>query len=267
MEEKKPFLEHLMEMRSRMIVTVAAIVMSTGGCLFFYEEINRVVRLPLAIANGRLAEDALGVKLIILEPLAGFTFVVKMGVIVGLMLASPVILQQIWAFISPGLYPRERRAVAPIFWFGLVFFLGGVGVAYFFACPVALEWLVRLNWKLTSSAAWGCVPGTDPGLMSLRYYVSFITGVFIAFGIAFETPLVVMALSALGLVTPRWLVKKFRYAIVGAFIVGAFLTPPEVITQLVLASCLIVLYVLSIALSWLTWRRRRAEEGGQEADT
>lgn len=259
MEKKKTFLEHLMEMRSRMIVIAVAVVLCTGVCFYFYEEINRGLRYPLAIANGRLAGEGLVVKLIILEPLGGFSFVVRMGIMAGLILASPVILQQIWAFVAPGLYPRERRAVAPIFWFGLVFFLGGAAVAFFFACPAALEWLVRLNWKLTSSAAWGCAPGTDPGLMSLRYYVGFLTGVLVGFGIAFETPLVVMALSALGLVTPRWLVKKFRYAVVAAFVMGALLTPPEVLTQMVLALCLIALYVLSIALSWFTWRRRRAE--------
>ena len=260
MGEKKSFLEHLLEMRARMVVIVVAVILSTGVCFFFYKEIDHVLTHPLTMANRRLKPDGLGVRLIILDPLGGFRFVVRMGLIAGLMLASPLILQQIWAFVAPGLYPREKRAVAPIFWFGLFFFLGGAAVAYFFACPVALEWLVRLNWKLTPTAAWGGVPGTDPGLMSLPYYVTFVVGVLVAFGIAFEMPLVVMALSAMGLVTPAWLVGKFRYAIVGAFVLGALLTPPEILTQVVLAFCLIGLYFLSIALSWLSWRRRKAEE-------
>jgi sec-independent protein translocase protein TatC len=165
-------------------------------------------------------------------------------------LALPVILYQAWGFLAPALYRHERRAAIPVFVGAVALFLAGISLSYFVVLPLALPWLMAFS---TASL--------EP-MLTVHDYVGFVMTLSLAFGIAFELPIVILALAAIGLVTPALLIKYRRHAIVGCVFIGAFLTPGDLVwTTIAMAVPLYFLYELSILLAVLLERRRRRREG------
>ena len=250
-EIHKTVLEHLMELRARIIAGLVVMALACVAAWFFYDELMWIVRKPLEDYNAGLdpeLHDGLQVKLQAIQITEPFVFVLKLGLWGGLAFASPFILSQVWAFVSPGLYRREKRAMIPIFTVGVFFFAGGAYFAYRFVIPFAIAYLVPFGAKLGASV--------EPTLSS---YLSFFLMLHIAFGLVFEAPLVILALAVAGVVTARGLLSRWRYVCVAAFVLGAVLTPPDVITQAMMAATIIVLYFVSIVLAWI-FGRKRAEE-------
>jgi sec-independent protein translocase protein TatC len=251
-EVRKTVLEHLMELRARIIACLVLLAVTCAVAWFFYEEIMAVVRGPLEDYNAGL-DGAVGVKLQAIKITEPFVFILKLGMWGGLILASPFILSQIWAFVSPGLYSREKRAMIPIFTVGIFFFAGGAYFCYRFVIPLAIAYLVPFGVRLGASV--------EPTLSS---YLSFFVMLHVAFGLVFETPLVILALAVAGIVTARGLLRQWRYVCVGAFVLGAVLTPPDVITQVMMAATIIVLYFGSVILAWVFGRKRKDSEESKD---
>ena len=246
----------LLGRRARIIACLVLLVITCAAAWFFYEEIMAIIRGPLEDYNAGL-DGAVGVKLQAIKITEPFVFILKLGMWGGLILASPFILSQIWAFVSPGLYSREKRALIPVFTVGVFFFAGGAYFCYRLVIPLAIAYLVRFGAKLGASV--------EPTLSS---FLSFFVMLHVAFGLVFETPLVILALAMAGVVTARGLIRQWRYVCVGAFVIGAVLTPPDVITQAMMAGTIIVLYFVSVVLAWIFGRKRRDdEENDHHGDT
>ncbi len=253
-EVEKPFMAHLMELRARIMICLLVLVLSMVGALVFYKQVSRVLMQPLYDYNATVGE-AEKVEVFTMRPTEGFVAVLKLGLWGGLILAFPMIAWQVWRFVSPGLYRREKLAILPILTFGAFCFAGGVCFAYRFVLPPALSYLMSWAPELGVKAS-----------VTLDYYLQFMVMVHVAFGIAFETPLVILALARLGLVTSGWLVRKWQYMIVAAFVLGAFLTPPDVVTQLMMAGSLVGLYMLSVVLAFVFGKRSRFEDDGEATE-
>lgn len=249
-----PFLDHLEELRWRILWSLLAIVVGTvvGFLLIRYFDVLELLIQPIRAA---LPDDP-DFRLIYLSPADPFFITLKLSVVVGIILAFPIIVYQVWSFLAPALEKHEKRAIIPALYLGLVLFCAGVALAYFVALPVSIVFFQTF----------------EGGLMEAQYEIgktlALITKILLGFGIIFELPVVVMILSALGLVTPEFLRSKRRHAIVGITIAASFLTPGDVITlTIMLMVPLFFLYEFSIYLSRLIWRRKRAREAKEEDST
>jgi sec-independent protein translocase protein TatC len=235
-----PFLDHLEELRWRIFKSAGGLFAGTviGFLLVHYLEVTAILVRPIApyLQNGQLA---------VLSPLEPFLFEIKLSILVGLLLAFPVIAGQAWAFFAPALEKHERRVVIPALYLGLVLFALGVAMAYLIL-PISLRILLT---EFSADYVFN--------LIQASLYLGFVVKFLLAFGVLFELPVVVLILSAFGLVTPQFLREKRRHAIVGVTVVAAFLTPGDVILITVgMMAPLIVLYEFSIFLSALVARRR-----------
>lgn len=241
-DTKQPLLEHLTELRRRLLISLAALVAAFFLCLYFAKPIFGVLVQPLLEAGqGRL---------IYTDVFEAFFAEVKVALFAALMLCFPVFATQIWRFVAPGLYLKEKRAVLPFLLMTPLFFGGGAAFAYYVAMPWALHFLLGFE---------GNVGGVDRiALPAVGNYLSFVTRFLFGFGVAFLLPILLMLLERAGLVTREQLAAKRRYAIVGAFAVAAVLTPPDVVSQFMLAVPLWLLYESSILAIRLThWRAAR----------
>ncbi len=247
-EIEKPFMDHLMELRSRIFITLLVLVLAMVASLVFYKDVSRILMQPLHDYNATVGEKE-KVEVFTMRPTEGFVAVMKLGLWGGLVLAFPMITWQIWRFVSPGLYRREKLAILPILTLGAFCFSGGVYFAYRFVLPPAFSYLMSWAPELGVKAS-----------VTLGYYLQFMVMVHVAFGIAFETPLVILAFARLGLVTAGGLARKWQYMVVAAFVLGAVLTPPDVVTQLMMAGSLVGLYILSIFLALIFGKRKPLEE-------
>ena len=242
MKDTMPFLEHLGELRTRILWSVVAIAVGLGIALNFTDRLMKFVRRPFDVA-------APGQKLVFLAPTEAFWVYMKVALIAGMVLAMPVVLYQIWAFIAPGLYKHERRWAVPFVLIGSLFFLLGATFAQLVVVPFAMRFLVTF-------------PGKDvEPMISINSYVDFVLKFTLAFGAVFELPVVITLASRMGLVTPRMLAKNRKYAILVNFIIAAVLTPtPDVFNQTLMAGPLIVLYELGIISARLFGKRPRPVE-------
>jgi sec-independent protein translocase protein TatC len=190
-------------------------------------------------------------RLIYLSPADPFFVNMKLGIYCGLIVALPIVIYHIWAFLSPALEKREKRAVIPALYLGLVLFLAGAALAYFVALPVTLSFFQAIESEALE------------GQLEINETIGFVVKLLLAFGAVFELPVVIMALSALGLVTPEFLRSKRRHAIVAITALASFLTPGDVITLTIMMMVpLLLLYELGIVLSVGIYRgkKKRAEE-------
>jgi sec-independent protein translocase protein TatC len=247
-----PFLDHLEELRWRILWSLLAIVVGTvvGFLLIRYFDVLELLIKPIRAA----IPDNPDFRLIYLSPADPFFITLKLSVVVGVILAFPIIVYQVWSFLAPALEDNEKRAIIPALYLGLILFCAGVALAYFVALPVSIVFFQTF----------------EGGLMEAQYEIgktlALITKILLGFGIIFELPVVVMILSALGLVTPEFLRSKRRHAIVAITVAASFLTPGDVITlTIMLMVPLFFLYEFSIYLSRLIWRRKRAREREEEA--
>jgi sec-independent protein translocase protein TatC len=235
-----PFLDHLEELRWCVIWSLAAVLIGTIIGLVVVTQIN-VMRLVI-----RPIEPLLdGEKLAYLSPADPFFVTLKLAVLLGFLLALPIVIYQFWKFFSPALHPKERRVLIPAFYAGFVLFLLGVATAYFLALPLTLQFMMGFQ---TESLQQNITIGP---------YASLVMTLLVVFGLVFELPVVLVALGALGLVNSRFLAAKRRYAIAATAIGASLITPGDMLTLTIFMMVpLILLYEMSIVVIRMIERRR-----------
>lgn len=231
MSVTETFIVHLLELRSRLLRIVIGLVVSILAFLPFSNELYTWLAQPL------LSQMPVGTHMIATAVTTPFLVPMKVSTLVAIVVSLPYTLYQVWAFVAPGLYAHERRFVGPLVVVSTLLFLMGMAFAYFFVFPVLFGFI-------TTSAPVGVSVMTDIGS-----YLDFVTTMFVSFGLAFEVPIAVLILVKFNLVKVEALKEARPYVIVGAFIVGAILTPPDVISQVMLAVPLCLLYEAGVLAS------------------
>ncbi|MBA3554631.1 MAG: twin-arginine translocase subunit TatC, partial [Gemmatimonadales bacterium] len=235
-----PFLDHLEELRSRIIRTLGAVILGFGLGFWLVQQFQLVTLLKAPIAPYLL--DG---KLIVTSPTEPVMIVFKLSFLVGLVLASPVLLWQLWAFMAPALYAREKKALVPALFVGLLLFLTGAALAYLYVVPQALRVLFSFQTEAIAP------------FITYDAYFGFVMQVVLALGISFELPLIIIILSWLGVVGPKELNNFRRYAAVLAFIAGAVLSPgADLMSMVMMTVPLLLLYEVGVAGSVVVHRRR-----------
>ncbi len=240
-----PFLDHLEELRWRILWSLLALVLGFAAGLFLVIYFDAMVIL-LDPGRDVLGEDWLPQAL---APNENLFFVLKVAIVIGVVLASPTLVYQVWQFLSPALEKHEKRAIVPSLYLGLVLFIAGVAMAYFIVLPFYLSFMVSFGSDFMTQD-W-----------TANLYFGEVIKLLLAVGFIFEMPVVVLVLSALGIVTPRFLRTKRRHAIVGSTILAALISPGDAITlTLFMVAPIFLLYEFSILLSVLVWRKRDARD-------
>jgi sec-independent protein translocase protein TatC len=237
--ERMSLLQHLEELRMRIIWSLLSVGIAFVPCWYFVEDIFNFLQKPI------LEQLEPGQRLVytgIADPL--FLYL-KVAALAAVFIASPFILFQIWRFVSPGLYRRERLYVLPFLLFGSLFFVGGGAFAYYFAFPRAADFLLGMAKQFQA-------------MIEVSRYFGFLMTIILGMGLMFELPVLVVLLSAIGVVTPMFLLRHFRWAILIIFTVAAIITPtPDVYNLCFFAVPALILYFLGIAVAWLVSPRRR----------
>ena len=234
-DDKMSFLEHLGELRDRIVRALIALLVGTLIGLPFSQRIVDWLARPVTRLNYSLVFTA---------PAEAFWVQMKVGVIVGIFIAAPAILWQVWAFIAPGLHTHERKYAAPFVIIGSLLFLGGGAFSLFVVTPYAIQFLLSY-----------ARPGLTP-MITLQNHVDFLLKFTLAFGAVFELPLALTLLSRVGIVNPKMLAKNRKYAILGAFVAAAVLTPtPDAFNQALMAGPLIILYEVGIVCARIFGRK------------
>lgn len=227
-DEIKP---HLVELRKRLGISMGVLLVAFFACFSFWEPILSVMIAPLEAvlpANSQVIFTKLQ------EP---FFTALKVSFFAGFILSLPIIFWQFWLFVAPGLYDNEKKLVIPFVLFATLMFLSGSTFCYFIVIPLGFEFLVNFGSQLFQA------------LPSIGEYVSFFTKLLFGFGLAFELPVLTFFFAKLGFVTDKSLIEFFRYAIIIIFVVSALLTPPDILTQFLMAGPLVVLYGISILVA------------------
>jgi len=237
-DDKMPFLEHLGELRTRIMRSLFWLL---GGLVIAFPFSERIVDwLARPVTK-------LGYKLVFTAPAEAFWVQMKVAMIVGLFISSPGILYQVWAFIAPGLHPHEKKYAAPFVIVGSLMFIAGGAFSLFVVTPYAIAFLLSYARE------------TLQPMITLENHVGFLLKFTLAFGLVFELPLALTLLARMGIGTPRALAKNRKYAILGAFVAAAILTPtPDAFNQTLMAGPLILLYEVGIVCARVFGRRRAA---------
>lgn len=249
-DSRAPLLEHLIELRRRLLWSVVALAVAFGVSFYFAREIFSFLVQPLVAAGQG--------KVIFTQIFEAFFVQIKVALFAAMMIAFPVIATQLWMFVAPGLYRQEKRALLPFLLATPILFLLGASLAYFFAIPVALKFLLSYQGDLGGIQ--------QEALPAVGNYLSFIMQFIMAFGIAFLMPVLLMLMERSGIVTRQQLLGARRYMIVAAFVIAAIFTPPDVVSQLMLAIPLILLYELTLVTIWITERRRARRPKDEAAE-
>ena len=242
------FISHLIELRDRIIRASASVIVVFLALVYWAPNIFHLLARPL-LQN--LPKDG---RLIVTDVTGSFFVPMKVTMMVALVIALPVVLYQIWAFIAPGLYQHEKRLVLPLVSSSYLLFLCGMSFAYFLVFPIIFRVMAHYNAPL------GAQMSTD-----IDKYLSFALTTFLAFGMTFEVPIVVVLLVRMGILSIAKLKQIRPYVVVGAFVVAAVVTPPDVFSQLILAIPLILLYEVGIVAAWLLVRQGKQVSGADEA--
>lgn len=239
------FWEHLAELRSRLLRMGLAFLAGSGLAWFYRESLMLWITTPLirAWSEGGVARP----KLILGGPAAAFIAYVKLSLLGGFLLASPIIFYQLWAFVAPGLYAREKRFTLPFVASSSLLFAAGGYFGWRIAFPTAFAYLLKFGGDIGSEAFGITIENTIP----IGDYIEFITRLLIAFGAVFELPVLVFFLSVANIINHRHLIRFARYFVVIAFVIAAVLTPPDVLSQFLLAVPLCLLYVFSIGIAYI----------------
>jgi len=243
-----PFLDHLEELRWRIIWSLAALVVGVGIAFFV------VLRFDLLNwLQGPILPYLHGKHLVITHPADSLSILIQTAIIVGAVIALPVIIYQVWAFLSPALYRKEKRMAVPVIVGAVVLFIAGAGLAWYFVLPMTLKFLSALGAE------------TFDQMITVSDYFGFVTSMVLAMGAVFELPIAILILSAIGLVTPKFLSKYRRHALIASYIAAAIITPGDLfVTSVALMVPLYLLYELSIGLSFLVYRKRQRSEAATE---
>src|SRR5712672_2134552 len=246
MSTQDTFISHLVELRDRLLRAILAVVV-VFLCLFYWaRELYALLAKPL------IAALPVGGQMIATDVVGVFLVPVKVAFLVAFVIALPYVLYQAWAFVAPGLYAHERRLVLPLVVASSVLFVLGMSFAYFLVFPVVFKFMASIA---PEGVAW---------MTDIDKYLSFVMTTFIAFGVTFEVPVVVIVLVRVGVVSLEKLKEIRPYVIVGAFVVGAIFTPPDVLSQVMLAVPLWILYELGILAARFVGRPPAASEAEQK---
>lgn len=239
-------ISHLLELRDRLLKAVLVIAVISVPCLFFANEIYEFVARPLM---EKLPE---GGAMIATNVIAPFLTPFKLAIVVGIFIAMPYVLYQLWAFVAPGLYRHEKRFAVPLLASSIVLFYGGVAFAYYVVFPVIFAFFA-------TTGPTGVLMMTD-----MNSYLDFVLMLFFAFGLAFEIPVATVLLVITGLVKIETLTRHRGYVLIGIFIIAAFLTPPDAISQCIMAVPMYVLYEFGIVMSRTMQRAKLKRAAEQE---
>jgi sec-independent protein translocase protein TatC len=235
-------LDHLEELRRRITYALLAVVVACLACWTWVREIYSFLEAPI---RPYLPE---GTKLSYLGPADPLMLYIKVALLTGVFLSAPVILYQVWRFVSPGLYPRERRWAAPFIILGTLFFLSGGAFAYYVAFPFAVKFLLGIG-------------DLFQPVITIERYFHFLMTVILGLGLMFELPILIFLLAQIGVVTPRFLMRHFRWAVLLIFVVAAVITPtPDVVNLCVFAVPTIGLYLLGVFSAWVSLRGRKKRQ-------
>lgn len=240
--EKQPFLSHLEELRKRLVVCAIGV---GAGFVIAYIFAERLFQLLVAPLKAVMPE---GDQLIFTNLPEMFFAYIKVAFIAGILAAAPLIFYELWMFIAPGLYQKEKKMAIPFVISSTILFVGGALFGYFVVFPFGFKFFIGFSNEYVKA------------LPSVKQYFSFSMKLLFAFGVVFELPVIIFFLSKMGIVTPQFLKQKRKYAILLAFVLAAILTPPDVITQCMMAGPLIVLYEIGILVSRVAQKKK---EGGE----
>ncbi|ATW04147.1 twin-arginine translocase subunit TatC [Sphingorhabdus sp. YGSMI21] len=243
-ESKAPLIEHLIELRQRLLWSVAALTVAFLVSIFFADEIFGILVQPLTDAF-----PAGEGKIIYTKLYEAFFVEIKVAMFAAFFLAFPIISNQLWAFVAPGLYANEKKAFLPFLVATPLLFIAGASLAYFIVMPTAFRFFLGFE---------GSVGGLQQeALPAMGDYLSLVMQFILAFGVCFQLPVLLLLLNRAGIVSRQQLQGIRRYMIVGAFALAAILTPPDVVSQLMLGIPLILLYEISLLIMWITERKKK----------
>ena len=250
-ETQAPLLDHLIELRTRLLRAVLALGLAFCVCLYFANDIFGFLVRPLTEAfppgQGRLIYTKL---------YEAFFVELKVALFAAFFISFPVIANQLWAFVAPGLYAKEKKAFLPFLIATPVLFISGAALAYYVVMPTAFHWMIGFQ-GVRGGLKLEALPGTAD-------YLSLVMQFIFAFGICFLLPVLLLLLERAGIVSREQLAKSRRYVIVGITVVAAVLTPPDVVSQLLLAVPMLILFEGTLLFMWFT-ARRGAKAGAVEA--
>ena len=245
-------LDHLRELRTRFITIGVTCLVTCTVAFIFADDIFSALVAPMNVALEAHGEGTMAIT----DPMEGIVTYLKVGVLTGALAAAPVIFYQIWAFVAPGLYAREKKTVLPLVFASTALFFTGAAFGYFVIFRYGFEFFLSV-----------IDPAETAAVLSINSYLLTATKLLAAFGFSFQLPVVVFFLARMGLIDARDMVKGFRYAIVGIFLIAAFITPPDPLTQSLMAGPLVLLYGVGIIIAWLfsTKERDPEDEDAEEA--
>jgi sec-independent protein translocase protein TatC len=247
-DEQLPFTEHLEELRKRLMIAGGAWLVAFIACYAFAERLFELISDPVRAA---LPEGSSLVFITATEPF--FTYL-KIGAIAGVLVALPVIFWQIWGFVAPGLYAHEKKYAIPFVFASCLCFGLGTYFGFVFVFPTIFTFLIKF----------GTGSGEINAMLSMGSYLSLSSKLLFAFGLVFELPIVIFFLARMGVVDYHWLAKNRKYALLLAFVLGALLTPPDVISQTAIALPFIILYEVGIWIARFFGKKKIAEEEEEE---
>ncbi len=253
-EDTQPLISHLIELRKRLLNCIISVLVVFLALVYFANDIYQIVSAPL------IRHMPAGASMIATDVASPFFTPIKLTIIVSVFASAPLLLYQVWAFIAPALYKHERRLVMPLLFSSTFLFYAGMAFAYFIVFPLAFTFFAH-------TAPHGVLIATD-----INKYLDFVMSLFMAFGVSFQVPIAIVLLCWTGVVTPESLKKKRPYVLVGAFVVGMLLTPPDVFSQTLLAIPLYLLFEIGLFFARFyvgKGRRDRQdtdenEDGGEE---
>ena len=243
------FLEHLEELRRRIIYSIIAVTVGFFACWGYADRIYEIMQKPIMVA---LQHNGLSEKLVYLNPTEPFNMYLKVAALAGLFVTSPFVLYQVWAFISPGLYRNEKRYVVPFMVSTVGLFIAGGVFGYKLVYPQALEFLIGYGKQFQP-------------MITIGEYTNLFLTIIIGMGVIFEMPILVFFLSLMGIVSAGWMWRNLRYSILVIFIIAAILTPTtDILNMCIFAAPMVALYVFSIAIAYLVHpKQRRARQEKQ----
>lgn len=245
-DKELPLVQHLIELRNRLLRIIIIVLVIFLGLFYFANDIYTLTAAPLQ----KFLPESTG--MIATDVASPFLTPFKLTLFVAVLLAAPFILHQIWAFIAPGLYTHEKRLAVPLLASSVVLFYGGMAFAYFVVFPLVFGFF-------TSVGPEGVAVMTD-----MAKYLDFVLKLFFAFGIAFEIPIATILMIHAGIITPDGIAKKRPYVVVGCFVLGMILTPPDIISQTLLALPMWLLFEVGVFFGRMVYRRDRHREAEED---
>src|SRR6201993_4117738 len=236
------FLDHLEELRKRIIYSIISVAVGFFACWGYREQIYGIMQKPIMNA---LKANGMAEKLVYLNPTEPFNLYLKVSALAGLFLTSPFVLYQVWMFISPGLYRNEKRYVMPFMVSTITLFTLGGYFGYKIAYPRALDFFIGFS-------------GQFQPMITVGEYTQLFLSIVLGMGLIFEMPILVFFLAFMGIMTPSFMIKNFRYAILVIFVLAAIVTPtPDIVNMCVFAAPMLALYALSIGVAWMVHPKQR----------